>query len=192
MHKKFHKQIDRKVSVLCDTLALGGKNGPRMPNLLKYSRLQDSHEFEYWLSCLLRWLKVNKICGLENDSDRIEFTAMFLENTTIIWFEDNIDGRHHQRSSWTFKKVITGLYDQFIHDNAAHDVNNKFWHIEYNAREGIMSYYYKLERYATRMIEVPDIFMFRMQLVAGLPESIIAFILDKGCTAETSSVDDIL
>jgi hypothetical protein len=31
-----------------------------------------------------------------------------------------------------------------------------------------------------------------MQLVAGLPESIIAFILDKGCTAETSSMDEIL
>ena len=55
-----------------------------------------------------------------------------------------------------------------------------------------MSYYYKLERYATRMIEAPDVFTFRTQLVAGLPDNIIAFILDKGCTAETSSVDDIL
>jgi hypothetical protein len=42
------------------------------------------------------------------------------------------------------------------------------------------------------MIEAPDVFTFRTQLVAGLPESIIAFILDKGCTTETSSVDEIL
>jgi hypothetical protein len=117
---------------------------------------------------------------------------MFLENTTLIWFEDNVDGAYRQRTSWTFKEVITGLYDRFVHDNAMHDVNDKFWHIKYNAREGIMSYYYKLERYATRMIEAPDVFTFRTQLVAGLPESIIAFILDKGCTTETSSVDEIL
>jgi hypothetical protein len=29
------------------------------------------------------------------------------------------------------------------------------------------------------MIEAPDVFTFRTQLVAGLPEDIIAFILDK-------------
>ena len=192
MHKKFHKQIDRKVSVLSDSPALGGKNGPRVPNPPKYGGLQDSEEFERWLSCLLRWLKVNKICGPENDSDRIEFTAMFLENTASVWFEDNVDGAYRQCSTWTFKEVITGLYDRFVHDNATHDTNDKFWHVEYNAREGVMSYYCKLERYATRMIEAPDVFTFRTQLVAGLPDNIIAFILDKGCTAETSSVDDIL
>ena len=171
---------------------MGGKNGPRVPNPPKYGGLQDSEEFERWLSCLLRWLKVNKICGPENDSDRIEFTAMFLENTAIVWFEDNVDGAYRQRSSWTFKEVITGLYDRFVHDNATHDVTDKFGHVEYNAEEGVKSYYHKLERYATRMIQAPDVFTFKTQLVAGLPANIIAFILDKGCTAETSSVDEIL
>jgi hypothetical protein len=71
-------------------------------------------------------------------------------------------------------------------------MTDKFWHIKYNAGEGIMSYYYKLEQYATRMIQAPDAFTFRMQLVARLPANIIAFILDKGCTAETSSMEDIL
>jgi hypothetical protein len=55
-----------------------------------------------------------------------------------------------------------------------------------------MSYYYKLEQYATRMIQAPDAFMFRTQLVAGLLANIIAFILNKGCTTETSTVEDIL
>jgi hypothetical protein len=135
---------------------------------------------------------VNKICGPENDSDRIEFTAMFLEDTASVWFEDNVDGAYHQRSSWTFKEVVTGLYDQFVHDNTTHDATDKFWHVEYNTGEGIMSYYYKLEQYATRMIQAPDAFTFRTQLVAGLPANIIAFILNKGCTAETSTVEDIL
>jgi hypothetical protein len=42
------------------------------------------------------------------------------------------------------------------------------------------------------MIQAPDAFMFRTQLVAGLLANIIAFILNKGCTAETSTVEDIL
>jgi hypothetical protein len=96
---------------------------------------------------------VNKICGLENDSDHIEFTAMFLEDTASVWFEDNVDGTYCQRSSWTFKEVVTGLYDQFIHDNTTHDAAGGFWHVGCGAGGGIMSYYYKLERYATRMIQ---------------------------------------
>jgi hypothetical protein len=167
MHKKFHEQIDRKVSVLCNTPAMVGKSTPRVPNPPRYGGLPDSEEFEHWLSSLLRWLKVNKICGPENDSDHIEFTAMFLEDTASVWFKDNVDGAYRQCSSWTFKEVVTGLYDRFVHDNATHDATDKFWHVKYNAGEGVMSYYYKLEQCATRMIQAPDEFMFRTQLVAG-------------------------
>src|SRR6202790_4082819 len=42
------------------------------------------------------------------------------------------------------------------------------------------------------MIQAPDPFTFKMQLMAGLPANIISFVLDKGCSAETSSADDIL
>ena len=49
-----------------------------------------------------------------------------------------------------------------------------------------------MERYATRMIQAPDPFTFKTQLVTGLPNNIISFVLDKGCSAETSSVGDIL
>ena len=42
------------------------------------------------------------------------------------------------------------------------------------------------------MIQAPDPFMFKMQLMAGLPANFISFVLDKGCSAETGSADDIL
>jgi hypothetical protein len=79
-----------------------------------------------------------------------------------------------------------------MHENATHDATDKFWHIEYNAEEGVMSYYHNLEQYATRMIQALDPFTFKTQLVAGLPANIISFVLDKGCSTETISVDDIL
>ena len=117
-------------------MASGGKNGPRVPNPPKYGGLPDTEGFKCWLNILLQWLKVNKICGPELDSDHMEFVVMFLENTALTWFEDSID---------SFKEVITSLYDQFVHENATHNVTDKFWHVEYNAEEGVMSYYHKLE-----------------------------------------------
>lgn len=192
MHTKFHQQIDSKVSVLCNTPAVGGKNGPQVPNLPKDGRNQDTEEFERWLNGFLQWLKVNKICGSESDSDQIEFTTMFLEGNTLSWLEDNVDGAYHQCMHWTFKDVITGLYDQFTHNNLMHDASDKFSKVEYNAEDSVLSYYYKLEWYTNRMIEPPDSFTFWSQLVTRLPVNIIAFILDKGCTAETASMEEIL
>jgi hypothetical protein len=96
IHRKIHRQINSKVSVSFDTVTSGGKNGPRVPNPPKYGGLPDTEGFERWLNTLLWWLKVNKIWGPELDSDRIRFTAMFLENTALTWFEDSIDGAYRQ------------------------------------------------------------------------------------------------
>jgi hypothetical protein len=96
IHIKIHRQIDSKVSVSTNINASGGKNGPRVPNPPKYGGLPDTEGFEHWLNALLWWLKVNKICGPELDSDCIEFTAMFLENTALTWFVDSIDGAYCQ------------------------------------------------------------------------------------------------
>ena len=62
---------------------------------------------------------------------------------------------------WSFKEVITGLYNYFVHDTATYDVLEKFQHIQYQALGGIMSYYNKLEHYASRMIRAPDHLMFK-------------------------------
>ena len=86
--------------------------------LPKFGGSADTEEFEHWLSTLLRWLKVNKVCGLELDSECVEFAAIHLEGIALTWFEDNVDGVYRRHSSWSFKDVITTLYDRFIHDNA--------------------------------------------------------------------------
>ena len=63
-----------------------------------------------------------------------------------------MDGFYCHRVQCSFKDVITGLYDQFIHDNATHDAADHFSKVKYDVVEGVMSYYHKLEWYTTRMI----------------------------------------
>jgi hypothetical protein len=38
------------------------------------------------------WLRVDKVCSSELDPEQIEYTGMYLEDTTLSWFEDNVDG----------------------------------------------------------------------------------------------------
>jgi hypothetical protein len=32
-------------------------------------------------------------------------------HAAVTWYDDNVDGIDHQKEVWSFKMVITGLYD---------------------------------------------------------------------------------
>jgi hypothetical protein len=119
-------------------------------------------------------------------------TAMYLSEKAKTWFNDNIEGINRRRWVWTFKDVITGLYDQFIYKLSIQDTTQKFYSVKYTTNGGVYGYYHELQRYASRMIHEPDLYMFNTQLMMGLPSSILWSVVDKGVTAETSVLEDIL
>ena len=117
---------------------------------------------------------------------------IYLEGKVLSWYNDNINSLYHQKNVWSFKEVITGLYNCFVHDTATYNTSEKFQHVQYQASGGIMSYYNKLEHYVSRMIRAPDRLMFKTQLMTGLPDNILLHILQKGCMTEKSSTEAIL
>jgi hypothetical protein len=82
----------------------------------------------------------------------IVYIPMYLGGDALLWFNDNIDGFHCQQEYWTFKEVITGLYDRFIFLSATRDASDKFQGIKFNDGEDIMSFYHQMVRYATCMV----------------------------------------
>jgi len=119
-------------------------------------------------------------------------TAMYLGKKAKTWFNDNVKGINHRRQVWTFKDVITGLYDQFIHKSSIQDATQKFYSVKYAMDGGVYGHYHELQRYASRMIHEPDSYTFNTQLMMGLLSSILRSVMDKGVTAEMSALEDIL
>jgi hypothetical protein len=158
----------------------------------KYSGDEDIEQFDGWLHSLLRWLKINHFTGPEREREHIALTAMYLGEKAKTWFNDNVEGINCQRRVWTFKDVITGLYDQFIHESSIQDATQKFYSVKYTMDGGVYGYYHELQRYASRMIHEPDSYTFNTQLMMGLPSSILRSVVDKGVTTETSALEDIL
>jgi hypothetical protein len=93
---------------------------------------------------------------------------------------------------WTFKDIITGLYDLFLHKSSIQDTTQKFYSVKHTADGGVFSFYHELKQYALRMIHEPDSYTFNTQLRMGLPSSMLQSVVDKGVTAEMSTLDDIL
>jgi hypothetical protein len=171
---------------------LSGVKTPKVPEPKAYRGKGDAEVFDKWLVGLLRWFQVNRYCGMEFDKERVVCTALYLEDTTITWYDDNVDGMDHQNDVWSFKMVITGLYDRFVHHVSVGAAVDKFWNESYIPEEGIMAFYHKLTRHASRMVRPPDRYTFKSHLVTRMPGPMFNYLLSKEVTAEYSTVKTIL
>jgi hypothetical protein len=118
--------------------------------------------------------------------------AMYLEGTAATWYDNNVDGLDHQQDVWSFKLVITGLYDRFVHHASVGTAADKFWNTTYIPEEGIMALYHELTRHAARMVRPPDRYTFKSHLVMRMPSTMFNYLLSKEVTVEYSTVETIL
>ena len=193
IHQKYHRMIDQQVGEPLDANLANAHGGrAKLPHPQSYGGESNIERFDAWLQMLLRWMKLSSYAGDAADNARVLIVAMFLTDKAHVWFNDNVESVTRRVRNWSFKDVITGLYDRFIHDASIQDATAKFYEVTYNPVTGVMGYYHDLERYAMRMIHRPDSYTFKTQLMMGLPTAIESAVLDVGVSAETSSMTAIV
>jgi len=193
IHCSYHQLVDEQVKIPLHTTGSGIKLlSIRVPLPKAYSGDKDIKQFDGWLHSMLWWMKINHYAGPEHEHDHIMLTVMYLDEKAKTWFNDNVEGINHWRWVWTFKDIITGLYDQFIHELSIQDVTQKFYSVKYTTDGDVYGFYHELKHYTSRMIHAPDSYTFNTQLMMELPSSMIWSVVDKGVTTETSSLHEIL
>jgi hypothetical protein len=63
---------------------------------------------------------------MEYDRECVVCMALYLNGAVVTWYNNNVDGIDHQRDIWSFKLVITRLYDQFIYHALIGTLVDKF------------------------------------------------------------------
>jgi len=128
----YHQLVDEQVKIPLHTASRGIKLlSIQVPLPKAYSGDKDIEQFDGWLHSMLQWMKINHYTGPEHKHDCITLTAMYLDEKAKTWFNDNVKGVNCWRWVWTFKDVITGLYDQFIHESSIQDATQKFYSVKY-------------------------------------------------------------
>jgi hypothetical protein len=120
IHNKFHCIINEYLGEMIENLS--GVKMLKVPEPKAYRGEGDTKVFDKWLVGLLRWFQVNRYWRMEFNKKWVVCMALYLEDTMITWYNDNMDGMDHQNNVWLFKMVITGLYDWFVY----HVVTLKF------------------------------------------------------------------
>jgi len=129
---------------------------------------------------------------MEHVKNCVSCMALFLQGATLRWYDDNIDGINHQKDVWSFKTVIAGLYDHFIHNVALTETSEKFWKAQYKYGEGVMIFCYRLVRYVEQIVRPPDRYTFKKHYIMRLLKDIFNYLLSKKVTAEHSKMELIL
>jgi len=141
IHHSYHQLIDEQVKIPLHTVNSGIKlSSIQVPLPKVYSGDEDIEQFDGWLHSMLQWMKINHYTGPECEHDCIMLTAMYLDERAKTWFNNNVKGVNHWRRVWTFKDIITGLYDRFIHESSIQDATQKFYSVKYTTDGGVFRF----------------------------------------------------
>jgi hypothetical protein len=165
---------------------------PKIGELNKYSGGKSHNTFCTWLNQFLNWLRSYYICGDSTDSTQVNLLGNYLEGSALDWYTAGIDnpdicsGRPME-----FINAICRLHQQFVQMAMANDAKTKYESVVYSSTNGTEGYYYKLDKYASRMVQQPDEYSFKARFCDGLPNWIYNQLADQQIYPEYCTMDDV-
>ena len=135
--------------------------------------------------------KITCLLGAKYTETQVQFLGTRLKGNASEWFTRNVECPNRPIRDWSLESVIEGLQKQFLNSLMHRQASNKFDTIE-QGQKTVQELIQELTKYAARMVQYPDDYLFRRRLIAALRPSLQKVVLRGGITAEFSSMQDIL
>ena len=136
-------------------------------------------------------MRLNGLLGKDNADYQVEYLGTRLKGDALEWYTRNVKRHDQPIRDWSLGAVIEGLQKRFLNTLMHRQASNKFNTIEQGKRT-VQELYQDLTKYAARMVQYPDKYSCRRQLIATLRPPLQKEVLCRGITAEFSSIEDIL
>src|ERR1700683_4713171 len=137
-------------------------------------------------------LKSHYHCGKEADFSCLNFLSNYLEGITADWFAVNVDNPDKLLlEPMKFVDAICAMHRRFVRIATANNAVTQYDKVEYSDTEGVEGFYYKLDKMASRMVERPSDYAFRLRLFEGLPTWIYDTLLERNILPEFCNLEDI-
>ena len=154
----------------------------------EYSGSSDLEVYETFVAGILWWLRLHSLLGVNYTKTQVQFLGTQLKGNASEWFTRNVEHPGRPIKDWSLETVIEGLQKRFM-NLLMH--SNKFDTIE-QGQKTVQELIQELTKYAAWMVQYPDDYSFRRQLIAALRPSLQKEVLCRGITVEFSSMQDIL
>ncbi|KAG6894576.1 hypothetical protein C0993_011201, partial [Termitomyces sp. T159_Od127] len=107
--------------------------------------------------------------GDDMDQERIFVLHEFMDGEVWNWFRRHVLHTNRDKSYWTFKEVLIGLYNRFVNAATMQEAHEAFRTAVYDAQMGIQTFYDDLVGHAQNMAVYPDEFTIRETFLDRIP-----------------------
>ena len=148
----------------------------------EYSGNSDLKVYKTFVTGVLWWLRLHSLLGVKYPETQVQFLGTWLKGNASEWFTRNIECPDRPIRDWSLESVIKGLQRRFLNSLMHRQVSNKFDTIE-QGQKTVQELIQELTKYAAWVVQHPDDYLFRRQLLATLRPSLQKEVLCRGITA---------
>ncbi|KIM79283.1 hypothetical protein PILCRDRAFT_10430 [Piloderma croceum F 1598] len=190
MLKRIRRLIHWKVRM--SITAPPGSKQPKMGEPHKYSGNRNHDVFLQWLNQFLNWLRSHYYCGDEADPSRLNLLGNYVKGIAADWYAADVDNPDKMTMElMRFIDAVCAMHRHLIRTATANNAVTQYDRVEYSPSEGVEGFYYGLDKMASRMIECPSDYSFRLRLYEGLPAWIYDTLLERNILPEFCTLKDI-
>jgi hypothetical protein len=140
----------------------------------------------------LNWLRSHYYCGDEADLSRLNLLGNYVEGIAADWYAADVDNPDKMAEKpLKFVDAVCAMHQRFVRTATANNAVTQYDRVEYSPSEGVEGFYYRLDKMASRMIEHPSEYSFRLRLYKGLPAWIYDTLLERNILPEFCTLEDI-
>ena len=192
MQQWYAQHIWEQVGQLTGPVGLEVK-AMNLPKPGKHGGQDDVEKFNKWLSHLLKYYYTFKVIRPNCNKDWILYTRLYLEGLASQWYDQEVDSPDQQVQDWTFKDVICGLFQRFMHEASVQNAADQYDCTRFSHEKEALAFYNNMKCHACRMVQPLDNYLFRRKFLHGLPHSIIKSIFEAcRISTEHSTIKEIL
>ena len=159
----------------------------------KYGGEDDIEVFDTWIAGLLRWLRVQNVCGPKKDVLRVDLCGTTLKGLAANWFAEEVESFNRTVDDWLFEDVVCAMYKRFIHRVTAQNAADKYKKTKFSKADGALAFYNDMKRHANRMVQPPDEYSFKRDFLKGLPQDLVENLMkSRRVSAEHTPIDILL
>ncbi|KAG6874626.1 hypothetical protein C0992_007224 [Termitomyces sp. T32_za158] len=131
--------------------------------------------------------------GNDMDQEGIFVLHKFIDGEARNWFRRHVLHTNRDKSYWTFKEVLIGLYNHFVNAVTMQEACEAFRTAVYDARTGIQTFYDDLVGHAQNIAVYLDEFTIWETFLDGIPaEMRHALIRNDNLSPEVNTVTEFL
>ena len=193
MHNRLHRVVNDALGVtlqLPDGVKLRKADSRHIRTYTGVSKFSD---LEDWAMDVCTHLAMCLYGGDRMEQERIFVLPEFLAGEAMGWFRRAVLHVNHVQYDWTFKGVLTRLYDRFVHPSTLQDARRDFQSAKYTEKLGVQGFYDTLNDHAQNMAVYPDGYTMLETFLDGIPADMHRYLIrEDGLSPEVNNVEEFV